>query len=155
MARIDPTVPVTIEPLESRALESLGDRRLFVLLAAGFGTIALLLSAAGVHAMVAFAIARQRREAAIRLALGARPGDVARRVVAQGVMPALGGIVAGVGLALPLGRLIRAQLFQVTPSDPAAIGAAAAAVAAAAIVASIAPARRAARVDPAVALRQE
>ncbi len=155
MASADRLVPVTIEPLEARATASLGDRRLVVLLAGGFGLIALLLSAAGVHAMVAFAVARQRREAAIRLALGAPPADLLRRMAGRGVGPAAAGIVAGLALAVPLGRVMAAQLFHVTPSDPVAIGAAGLGVLLAAAGASLLPARRASRVDPAVALRQD
>ena len=155
MASADPLVPVTIEPLDSRATRSLGDRRLFVLLAGGFGVIALLLSAAGVHAMVAFAVARHRREAAIRLALGAQPRELRRRVVARGCVPAMAGVAAGLALSVPLGRLMQAQLFQVAPSDPVAIGAAACAVGTAAILATVLPAHRASRVDPATALRQD
>src|SRR6185312_16344898 len=94
LANVDPYVPVSIARLSSLAEESLGDRRLFVRIAAGFGLIALLLSAAGVHAMVTFVVARQRREGAIRLALGALPASVMRRLLLQGVAPAAVGAAA-------------------------------------------------------------
>jgi len=155
LAGVDPLVPATIEPLDARVRAALGDRRLLLAIAAWFGLLALLLSAAGVHAMVAFVAARQRRDAAIRMALGASAADVLRRSVAIGFAPVTVGVLAGAALALPLGRLMRAQLFHVAPSDPRAIGGAAAAVALAAVVAAWLPARRAARVDPATALRQE
>jgi ABC-type antimicrobial peptide transport system permease subunit len=155
VAKADPLVPITIAPLAARAADSLSDRRLLVLIAGGFGSIALLLSAAGIHAMMTFVVARQRRDAAIRLALGAAPGTVLRLVAAQGLVPAAVGIAIGTGLAVPLGRVMRAQLFQIAPYDARAIGTAVAVALAAAAIASLLPARRAARVDAAVALRQE
>jgi putative ABC transport system permease protein len=155
LAGIDPLVPATIEPLDTRVRAALGDRRLLLVMAAWFGVLALLLSAAGVHAMVAFVAARQRRDAAIRMALGAGAADVLRRSVAIGLAPVTVGVLAGAALALPLGRLMRAQLFHVAPSDPRAVGGAAVAVALTAVLAAWLPARRAARVDPATALRQD
>jgi len=155
IATADPMVPATVESFQDRVNATLGDRRLFMLLAGGFSAIALLLSAAGVHAMAAFLVARQRREAAIRLALGAEPSSVLRRVLGQGLLPAVAGVVIGLLCAVPLGTAMRAQLFQVRPSDPLVMVVAAAAVAIAAIMASALPARRAARIDPAAALRQE
>ena len=155
LAAVDPLTPVTVERLEARTAQSLGGRRLLLLLAVGFGAIALALAAAGVYAMVAFAVERQRREAAIRLALGAAPRAIGARVLGQGFAPAAGGIVLGLLMTMPLQRLIASHLFNVAPSDPAALGAAATAVIAAAGVAAIGPARRASRVDPVEALRQD
>jgi len=155
LARVDPMVPATVSPLAALASSSLGDRRLFVLLGGGFGAIALLLSAAGVHALVAFVVARQRREAAIRLALGAAPAAVLRRTLLRGLAPAAIGVAGGLLLAMPLGAAMQSQLFQVAPWDPVAIGGAGLAVVAAAALAVAGPARRAARTEPAVALRQE
>ena len=91
LAAVDPLVPVSIESLEALTAESLNGRRLLLILAAGFGVAALLLAAAGVYAMVAFAVGRQLRDSAIRLALGAHPSSLGRRVVLQGVLPAAGG----------------------------------------------------------------
>jgi ABC-type antimicrobial peptide transport system permease subunit len=105
--------------------------------------------------MVAFAVGRQLREAAIRLALGARPSLLQRRVLLRGLAPAAAGLALGLLLAWPVGHAIRAQLFQVRPADPIVLAAVALAVVAAALLASFLPARRAARVDAAAALRQE
>jgi putative ABC transport system permease protein len=155
LAAVDSLVPVTIEPLDRRTAESLAGRRLLLTLAGGFAVVALLLSTSGVYAMAAFTTARRRREAAIRLALGAHPSSLGRRVILQAIVPASAGILAGVALAIPVGRAMQAQLFHVRPADPVVLGAAALAVAVAALAAAIAPARRAARVDAAVALRQD
>ena len=155
LASADPLVPVTIAPLDALRTGSLQDCRLLVRLAGAFGLMALLLSAAGIHAMVSFLVARQAREAAIRLALGARPADVRQRIFLQGVAPAVVGAALGLVLAIPLGRMTRTQLFQVRPSDPAILAAAGLAIVAAAVLSTVLPARRGARVDPAAALRLE
>jgi predicted permease len=152
---VDPLVPVTIAPLAARAGESLSGRRLMLLLASGFGACALLLAAAGVHAMVAFAVGRERRESAIRLALGAQPCALGARVLWKGIGPAAAGVAVGIAAAVPLARVMRAQLFQVEPSDPRAFACAAFALLAAAIAAAAVPARRAARVPAAEALRED
>jgi putative ABC transport system permease protein len=155
LADVDPMVPVTIEPLSVRAAESLGGRRLLLLMASGFGMAALFLAGAGVYAMVSFAVARQTRESAIRLALGAHPASLGRRTILQGCLPAAAGVIAGLALALAIGPAMRTQLFQVQPRDPVVLLAAALAMIAAAVIAALHPARRASRVNPAAALRQE
>jgi putative ABC transport system permease protein len=155
LAAMDTRVPVRIEPLAGRVAGELDGRRLLLLLASGFGVTALFLAAAGVHAMIAFAVSRQLRDAAIRLALGARPTEIGRRVVLRGLMPAVIGALIGLALTIPMGDAVRAQLFKVTPTDPLVLAGAATAILLAALGAAAFPARRAARVDPAAALRQE
>jgi len=154
-ASVDPSVPVTIDSLESRVTEALNGRRLLLVLAIGFGAIAFLLAIAGTYALVAFAVGRQRREAAIRLALGARPSGLQQRVMTRGLMPAVVGVVIGVAGSLPLGWAIRAQLFNVQPSDPFVLGVAALAVIVSACCAAAVPARRATQIDPAEVLRAD
>ena len=114
-AAVNPLVPVTIRSLAALTREALRGRRLLLTLAVGFGVVALLLAASGVYGMVAFAVARQARESAIRLALGAPLRSLRRRVVRQGLLPAVAGSSAGIALALAAGRAMRAQLFQVAP----------------------------------------
>jgi predicted permease len=154
-AAADPMVPVTIEPLAVRASESLQSRRFMLLLTSGFGIAALLLAAAGVYAMVAFAAGRQLREAAIRLALGAMPSTVSRRILLRGLAPAGLGTVAGLVLAVPLALNMQAQLFNVDAGDPTVLGLTIVTIGVAAAGAAIVPARRASRVDPATTLRDE
>jgi len=155
LSGVDGLVPVTIEPLSRRTAESLAARRLLLALACGFTIVALLLSTSGIYSMAAFTTARRRREAAIRLALGAHPSALGRRVIAQALVPACTGIAAGVVLAIPTGRALQAQLFHVAPADPLVMALAALAAMAAAAGGAIAPARRAAMVDPAAALKQD
>jgi putative ABC transport system permease protein len=155
LAGIDPLVPSAIEPFDVRVADALRGPRLLLVMALGFGAATLLLSAAGIYALVAFVAGRQLREAAIRLALGARPDMLQRRVLTQGVRPAVAGLALGLLLVPALTAAIRSQLFQTSAGDPLALGAAVIAILIAAVAASIAPARRSARIDPAVALRQE
>jgi predicted permease len=155
LAAVDPLVPATIEPLETRTAQSLSGRRLMLVLSGGFAMVAVLLAAAGVYAMVAFAVGQQLREAAIRLALGAHPSSLQLRVLGRGFGPAGIGVALGLVLAIPAGHALRTQLFQVQPVDPLVLVVAAATIVLSAIVACVAPARRAARVDPVAALRQE
>ena len=146
---------MAIGPLASEVSRALRGRRLLLVVALGFGAAALLLATAGVYAMVAFAVGRQLRESAIRLALGARPWALQRRVLLQGLIPAAAGVALGLLLIVPLGAGLRAQLFGVAPTDPLVLAAAAGAAFAAALVAAATPARRSSRVDPAAALRQD
>lgn len=152
---VDPLVPVRVEPYAPRVAEALHGQRLLVAIATFFGAIALLLAAAGVYAMIAFAVARRAREAAIRLALGAQPGSLGVRVVLQGVRPAAIGAAAGLLLTAPLANALRAQLFQVSGRDAFVLTAATAAIVLAAAAASIVPARRFSRVDPLGSLRED
>jgi predicted permease len=119
------------------------------------GVLALALAAAGLYGVLAYLVTQARREIAVRMALGARALEVARRVVARGVgLAAVGVAAGGVGFLL-LGRLTRAFLFETAPADPTALGLAAVVLLAVAAAASYLPARRAARTDPMEALRNE
>jgi putative ABC transport system permease protein len=124
-------------------------------LLAGFALVALLMAALGVYGVVAFVVSRRTREVGIRMALGARAADVLRLVLRQGMAPVLIGLAAGLVASLALGRLSAGLLFGVPPHDPPTLAAAAAVLTAAALLACALPARRAARIDPAQALRDE
>ena len=120
-----------------------------------FSAVGLLLAAMGLYGVIAYAVARRTREIGIRLALGAEPGGVLRLVMRQGLTLAAVGWVVGVGLAIVVARALAAQLYGVTAADPMAWGGAALVLLAVATLANALPARRAARIDPAVALRME
>ncbi len=120
-----------------------------------FGALALALAAVGLFSVVAFTIGQRTHEFGIRTALGARPSDLLRLTIIRGMAPAVVGIAVGVALALVGGRFVGGLLFHVSPRDPAVLGGASAVLFVCAVVASIVPARRAARVDPTVALRSE
>ena len=117
------------------------------------GSLALLLSAVGLYGLVAWLVEQQRREIGVRMAIGARRVDVVRLVVAQALSAAVPGLLGGVGLAAALAAAVRAGLHGVAPLDPVAFSAAVVALLATVGIASWVPSWRAARVDPAVALR--
>jgi ABC-type antimicrobial peptide transport system permease subunit len=120
-----------------------------------FGGIALLLAIVGVYGVKAYAVARRTREIGIRTALGATPGDVFALVMKQGVRQTALAMLAGVVLSLLVGKALAGMLFNVTPADPVVLGVAICALAGPALLACYLPARRAAKVDPMVALRCE
>ncbi|HME00017.1 MAG TPA: ABC transporter permease [Terriglobia bacterium] len=120
-----------------------------------FGGLALVLAVVGVYGVVAYGVARRTREIGIRTALGARPATVLRMILREGLVMTLGGAVPGMLLALGLGRVFSGVLYQVSPVDPVAFTLAPAVLVGTALFACWLPARRAARLDPLVALRTE
>jgi predicted permease len=119
------------------------------------GSLAMLIAFTGIFGLVAFAVAQQTREIAVRLALGARQADILRTVLAQYAAPLAAGSVAGIGLALAGSQVLRGQLHGLAPLDPISYAAGMVVVAAVALAAMLLPARRALRIDPASALRWE
>jgi putative ABC transport system permease protein len=120
-----------------------------------FGAIALAVATVGVYGLTAFTVARRAKELGVRMALGARPRDLVRMLIAQSAVLIVVGLVAGTAAALLLTRLVKALLFGVTATDPLSFAAAAAVLAVATLGATIVPARRATRVDPLAVLRAE
>jgi putative ABC transport system permease protein len=120
-----------------------------------FSLSALLLAAIGIYGVLAYAVTERTREIGIRVAVGARPADVVRMVVARTVALAILGIAIGTLASLGLTRVLSGLLFQITPTDPATFGAVGGLLFVVALAATIVPARRAARVDPLIALRNE
>ena len=156
IAALDPELPLfDVQTMEERIDGSLTDRRTPMLLAAGFGIVALLLAAVGIYGMLAYLVQLRRREIGIRMALGSDTAGIFRLVLADGTLILAAGLVAGLAGAVALRRLIESQLFGVSPLDPGVLATVAALLAAVAVTACLVPARRATRVDPATALRQE
>jgi putative ABC transport system permease protein len=120
-----------------------------------FAVLALLLAAIGVYGVLAYLVAQRTREIGVRLALGARPGSVRSLVVGQSLRLSLWGVAIGAVGALAAAPALQSQLFGVTPRDPATLAGVAVALLAIALLASYVPARRATRVDPLIALRNE
>jgi putative ABC transport system permease protein len=129
--------------------------RFFMLLLVGFGAAALLLAAFGLYATLSYGIRQRRREIGIRMALGANRRDVVRLVLGEGTRLSILGIALSVPAALMLSRLMVGLLFDVRPADPSVLAFVVGFLLAVAILASWVPARRAASIEPSVALRQE
>jgi len=121
----------------------------------GLGGLALLLAAIGVYGVKSYLVAQRTREIGIRLALGGRPRDIAMMLVRDGARPTLVGIAIGFPLAVALGRLLSAAMFEVSPYDPVVLVVAPLILVAAAAIATYVPARRGMRVSPLEALRTE
>jgi putative ABC transport system permease protein len=141
--------------LESHISEALGAERLTATLVTTSGAMALALAIVGLYGVIAYGVIQRRKEIGVRIALGARPIDVVRLVVREGVVVAFCGIGAGVIAALAATRLIATLLYGVDPWDTATFIGAAAVLSLIAALAAWAPAQRAVRLDPVAALRQE
>jgi putative ABC transport system permease protein len=153
---LDRTQPVyEFRRLEEALAGSIAPRRFNTLLIGFFACGALVLAVAGTFGVVARTVTRRTREAAVRIALGARPADVAAMIVRQAMLQTFAGIFVGIPAALAVGRTLRTLLYGVEPYDPSMIAAAAAVLGLSALIASAVPALRAARIDPLVALRAE
>jgi len=120
-----------------------------------FAAIALVLSAAGITAVVAFAVAQRTREIGLRIAVGAPASAITMNGVVRAARPVIAGLVAGTAGALALGRLAGSLLFELKPGDPATLIGAVGVTLAVALIAAYFPARRATRIDPLMALRAE
>jgi ABC-type antimicrobial peptide transport system permease subunit len=153
---LDPALPLYhLQPM-TELVSRASARTSFTLLLLGLASaVALLLGAVGIYGVIAYMVSLRTREIGVRLALGAQPVDVRRMVSRQGVTVAAVGVAVGLLGALALTRFLGALLFGVSPTDPMTLSGAAVVLLVVAAVASWIPARRAAGVEPAVALRAE
>ena len=135
--------------------ESVAQRAFQMRVAAAFGVAALLLAALGIYGVVAYGVTLRRRELGIRMALGARAGEVRRFIVWQGLRPVAIGLACGLAAALAAGGLVRGLLFGVQATDGATLSAVAAGLGIVATVACLLPAHSAARIEPSRVLREE
>jgi predicted permease len=149
---------MAIEPAKTMTQildESVAPRRFQTYLTAGFAISALVLASLGIYGVVSFAVARRTAEIGIRIALGARSGELMWMVFRQGMLPVWAGLAAGLGAAVFLGRYLASLLYQITPQDPLAMSGAGVLLLLVAMCACWMPARRATRVDPLRAIRCE
>ena len=144
-----------IETLEEIKSESVAPARLRTGLLAIFASIALLLAAVGIYGVVSYSVAQRVREMAIRLALGAAPGDLLRLVIGKTMLIVLAGLALGGGAALALTRVLASLLYDTSPTDRVTWIVAGALLSAVALLACYFPARRVTKVDPLTILRFE
>ncbi|MFL6540770.1 MAG: ABC transporter permease [Chthoniobacterales bacterium] len=154
--RVDPQLPI-IQPqtMEAVVNQSLGQQRLTMSLLGAFAAVAMVLAAVGIYGAVAYTVEQRTGEIGVRMALGAQTMDVLRLVVSQGMMPVIIGLVLGLAGAFAMGRLLTAQLYQVSAGNPALLAGTAVMLAAVGLFACFMPARRATLVNPIQALRTE
>jgi putative ABC transport system permease protein len=150
---LDPELAVEPQSLERRLGTLMTERRLVMSLLSGFGVLALLLAMIGVYGMLSFAVAQRTQEIGVRAALGATHGGIMRLIVGSAARVVVPGAAAGLVLAWWLTRLLRGMLVGVTNTDPITWIGAVTVLGTIALAAAYVPARRAARVDPLVALR--
>jgi putative ABC transport system permease protein len=156
LAIIDPNPPIyDITELDETVASSVASRRLNTLLMAAFSVIAFVLALAGVYGVLAYTVSRRTSEIGIRIALGATPQKLLSQVIRHGMSPVLSGIAVGLAGAFVLSRFMQGILFGIESSDPITYLVVALLLAAAGISSCYVPARRATRVDPVSALREE
>ncbi len=155
MRQVAPDVPPRFRTIEEVVSESLADRRFNAVLLGAFGAAALLLAVLGIYGVVAYGVTERTREIGLRMALGARPGDVLGLIVGQGSRLVAAGLAFGLVLAFGLTRLLSSLLFQVGAADPLTYIALVLSLGGIALLACYLPARQASRVDPMVSLRYE
>jgi predicted permease len=152
---LNPEIPARFMTFSQVYSASLGSRRFNLILISFFGIASLLLATAGVFGVMAYAVSRRTREIGVRVALGASSREVLRMILGQGLRTILVGVVIGVAGALAITRTVASLLFGVTATDPLTFAAVTLLLVAASLLACYVPARRAAHVDPMVALRYE
>ena len=154
--KIDKEMPI-LQPntLDAIVAQSLGQKRLTMGLLGAFAGIALLLAIVGIYGAVAYTVEQRTAEIGVRMALGAQVKDVLQLVVRQGMNPVLIGLGVGLIAVFATGRLLAAQLYQISPYNPVLLALTAAGLAIAALLACLIPARRATLIDPIQALRTE
>ncbi|HTR77717.1 MAG TPA: ABC transporter permease [Gemmatimonadaceae bacterium] len=153
---VDHDMPISrIRVMDDLIEQSMGQRRLSMILLGSFAAIAILLAAIGIYGVMSHSVSQRTRELGIRMALGAARPRVMAMVIGQGMALSVAGLALGLAGAYGVTRLLSSQLYAVKATDPATFGTVAAGLAAISLLAVIVPALRATRVDPVVALREE
>ncbi len=153
---VDRDQPISdVKTMDQRRDDALAPERFQLMLLGGFAGIAILLAAAGVYGTMSYLVARRTREIGIRMAMGARPADVLGMVLTETTTLVILAIAAGLGGAWALTRYIRSMLYGVTALDPATFVVTSIVLAAIVLIASLGPVKRASRIDPITALREE
>jgi ABC-type antimicrobial peptide transport system permease subunit len=154
--RLDAGIPVyAIKTVEGQLDETLLTDRLIALLSAGFGLLATVLASIGLYGVMAFVVARRRKELGVRLALGAQPKTIVWMVMREVLVLLAIGLAVGIPAALAASRYVSSQLYGVEPWDPTIALATVALLSIVSSVAGLIPARKASQIDPILALRYE
>jgi putative ABC transport system permease protein len=152
---LDPYLPIYGPFAMVDRLEMFWDNRFYGILFLIFAAIALLLASIGLYTVIAQSVSQRTQEIGIRMAIGASAADIRKLVFMQGMLPLGIGLAIGLAASFAVNRLLKAELVQISPSDPVTLGVASAVLILAATLGCVVPARRAMRVDPVVALRHE
>jgi putative ABC transport system permease protein len=155
ISAVDATLPVELQTMQQRLDEMEARPRFDALLLSMFAAIGVLLAGIGLYGVMSFLVSHRTREIGVRMALGATPGDIVKWTLRHAARWTFVGLLAGLAGSLALARLMGSFLFEVRATDPAALSAAMAFLCFVALLAAVIPARRAARVAPTEALRQE
>jgi predicted permease len=155
IAAMDPALPVVVRSFDRHVAELAARPRFQAWMLVLFAGIGMLLAGFGLYGLVSFLVAQREREFGVRLALGATQADILRLVLGDAMSWTLGGLLCGLAGAVAAARALRSLLFHVSPGDPAAYVMAAVVLTTLAIAAAFLPSRRAARVDPAITLKQD
>ena len=154
--QIDDKMPVYgVTSMDEQLRQNLSEERLVAQLVSFFGALALILACIGLYGVMAHGVARRTNEIGIRMALGARGGNIAWMVLRETLLLVMAGLVIGVPAALLGARLVSTQLFGMSPTDPLTLIGAAVVLTTVALLAGYVPARRATKINPLVALRYE
>jgi predicted permease len=154
--QLDAAMPVyEMKTVEAQLDETLLTDRLIAMLSAGFGLLATLLASVGLYGVMAFVVARRKKELGIRLALGAQTGSVIWLVMSEVLLLLAIGLAVGIPSAMALGRFVSAQLYGIQPRDPVIAGSTVLLLTIVSVAAGLIPAHRASRIDPIMALRHE
>jgi ABC-type antimicrobial peptide transport system permease subunit len=148
-----PGAAPSIYPVERLFIRDVGEYQFQGPIVAVLGALALVLAAVGLYGVVTYLVEQRLREFGVRLALGARQGDIWSSVMRQSLVPTIAGLAAGLGVAVGTSRFLRSLLFGVEPNSPWVMATVVATLGLAALVATVRPARRAMRVDPVSILR--
>jgi putative ABC transport system permease protein len=156
LAQLDRDMPVTaVKTMDQVVTDSMSQSRVQTWLIGAFAMVALALAALGIYGVMSYSVAQCTHDMGLRIALGASAGDVLKLVLGKGMLLTGAGLLAGVGGALALTRLLSSMLFAIKPTDPWTFAAVSLLLAVVALAAGYIPARRATRIDPVIALRIE
>jgi putative ABC transport system permease protein len=156
LTSLDPRLPMAdVRTIEQTLSLSFAADRFYTVFIAAFAAVALLLAAVGIYGVMSFVVARRTHEIGVRIALGGRRGQVLAHILREGMTTALAGTAIGVVGASLMGRVLEGAVYGARTTSPLTFLVVAATLLAAAVIACLVPARRAAAVDPMVALRQQ